>query len=177
MKRIEQVKKAGKIAEAACAKALRWGEWHESKTRTHFQAREELAHSQWTISGPRQSLECFALYPSSSGRPWTDFKYREWMILLNPDQSNKKKLHPNVRWEPIEMPTKRELGGLQWFQDFSFIMQNTQLSRGEVGLAKKSQQISFLICFKLLKRPVSLPLSPDGLWAIFTFIREFFFFN
>jgi len=35
------------------------------------------------------------------------------MILLNPDQSNKKKLHPNVRWEPIEMPTKRELGGLQ----------------------------------------------------------------
>ena len=128
-------------------------------------------------SGPRQPLECFALYPSSSGRPWTDFKYREWMILLNPDQSNKKKLHPNVRWEPIEMPTKRELGGLQWFQDFSFIMQNTQLSRGEVGLAKKSQQISFLICFKLLKRPVSLPLSPDGLWAIFTFIREFFFFN
>ena len=73
------------------------------------------------------------------------------------------------------MPTERELGGLQRFQDFSFIMQNTQLSRGEVGLAKKSQQISFLICFKLLKRPVSLPLSPDGLWAIFTFIREFFF--
>ena len=97
------------------------------------------------------------------------------MILLNPSQSNKKKLHPYVRWEPIEMPTERELGGLQRFQDFSFIMQNTQLSRGEVGLAKKSQQISFLICFKLLKRPVSLPLSPDGLWAIFTFIREFFF--
>lgn len=71
------------------------------------------------------------------------FSTRREMMLLNPSQSSKKKLHPHVRWEPIEMPTKRELGGLQRFQDFSFIMQNTQLSRGEVGLAKKTQQISF----------------------------------
>lgn len=35
------------------------------------------------------------------------------IIQLNPGQSNKKKSHPDMRWEPIEIPTKREPRGHQ----------------------------------------------------------------
>lgn len=143
----------------------------------HFPTRKELARSQVDRSqGLASPVTALLFILPAVGGPGQILSKGSEMILLNPSQSNKKKLHRHVRWEPIEMPTKRELGLLQRFQDFSFIMQNTQLSRGEVGLAKKSQQISFLICFKLLKCPVSLPLSPEGLWALFTFIREFLFF-
>lgn len=65
------------------------------------------------------------------------------MIPLNPGQSNKKKPHPYVRWEPIETPTKRELSRQQRFQDFSLIMQNTQPSKGEVSFGKTINKLVF----------------------------------
>lgn len=175
--RINQVKN-GKREETACAKALGWeGEWHGLRTWTlRFPGGEKLVHDECgQFLGPHGPHMC-SLYPSSSGKPCKDLKHREWNDSIKPwSEQQEKTLHPHMRWEPIEIPTKKELSGQQWFQDFSLIMQNTQPSRGEVSFGKKSQQISFLICSKLLKCPVFLPLSPDGLWAILTFIREFFF--
>lgn len=65
------------------------------------------------FSGPCRPHKCFALYPSSSGEPVKVLSTVSEMSLLNPDQNNKKKPHPHVRWEPVEIPTKKELGGQQ----------------------------------------------------------------
>lgn len=55
------------------------------------------------------------------------------MSPLNPSHSNKK-LHPHVRWEPIEIPTKKKLSGRAVrTSGFSPCMQNTAFQgRGEL---------------------------------------------
>lgn len=63
---------------------------------------------------------------------------RSETVQLNPGQSYKTKPCAHMRWEPIEIPTKRELSGRQQFQVFGLVMQNTQPSEGEVSFGEKS---------------------------------------
>lgn len=105
-----------------------------TKTWTLFQIEEELAHDQSRqfsgLAGPMRVL--LFILPAVGSLVKTLSTGSE-MIPLNLSQSNKKKPHPHVRWEPIKIPTKKELGGQQRFRDFSFIMQNTAFqSRGEL---------------------------------------------
>lgn len=75
----------------------------------------KLVHNEnGRFPGPRGPPMCSGLYPSGSGKPCKDFKQESEMIPLNPGWSNKKNTpHPHVRWEPIEVPTKRELSRQQ----------------------------------------------------------------
>ena len=75
------------------------------------------------------------------------------MVQFNPGQSNGKEPCTHMRWEPIEIPTKRQLSGHQQFQVFSLRMRDTQPSKGEVSFGKKSQPMSCLMYFKVLKHP------------------------
>lgn len=103
-------------------------------------------------SGPCGLPERCAFYPLSSKMLlWRVWVKESKMIPLNPGPSNKKQARPHMRWEPIEISTKGR-GNSRYFR---LIMQNCTAfqGRGErwKKKKKKSQQITLLICFKLLK--------------------------
>lgn len=111
--RINQAKRAGEMEGTACTKVLTWREWREPRPWTlELWGGKELVHDESRqFSGPCGPHECSALFPSSSGKPCKDFKYREWdnSIKLWPEQQEE--ISPwhevGAHWNPNQEGAER----------------------------------------------------------------------